>query len=34
MHDPSIDFLINVRPQYLQNGGKKPDVYTKPSKVL
>ncbi len=33
MHDPSIDFFIDVRPQYLQNGGKKPDIYTKPPMV-
>lgn len=30
MHDQSIDFLINVRPQYLQDGGKAADVYTHP----
>lgn len=24
MHDPNIDYFINVRPQYLQNGGKFP----------
>lgn len=30
MHDPNIDYFINVRPQYLQNGGKVADVYTKP----
>jgi hypothetical protein len=24
MHDSSIDYFINVRPQYLQDGGKKP----------
>lgn len=31
MHDPNIDFFINVRPQYLQNGGKVADVYTHPA---
>jgi predicted AlkP superfamily pyrophosphatase or phosphodiesterase len=30
MYDPSIDYFINVRPQYLQDGGKKPDIYTHP----
>lgn len=31
MHDPDIDFFINVRPQYLQNGGKVADIYTHPA---
>ena len=31
MHDPSIDFFVNVRPQYLQNGGKIADLYTYPA---
>ena len=31
MHDPSIDFFINVRPQYLHNGGKVADIYTHPA---
>ena len=30
MYDTSIDFLVTPRPQYLANGGKRPDVYTKP----
>lgn len=30
MHDPNIDYFINVRPQYLQNGGKVADIYTHP----
>ncbi|KAG5181523.1 alkaline-phosphatase-like protein [Tribonema minus] len=33
MHDPDIDFFMNVRPQYLQDGGKKPDVYTRPPEL-
>ena len=31
MHDPAIDLFINVRPQYLHNGGKVADVYTHPA---
>lgn len=31
MHDPNIDFFVNVRPQYLQNGGKIADIYTHPA---
>ncbi|CAM9118990.1 unnamed protein product, partial [Phaeothamnion confervicola] len=31
MHDQGIDFFVNVRPQYLQDGGKKPDIYTHPT---
>lgn len=31
MHDPNIDFFINVRPQYLQDGGKVSDIYTRPA---
>jgi hypothetical protein len=31
MHDTNVDYFINVRPQYLQDGGKKPDVYTRPA---
>jgi hypothetical protein len=27
MHDSSVDYFINVRPQYLQDGGKKPVSY-------
>eukprot|EP00752_Nemacystus_decipiens_P013457 g11919.t1 len=31
MHDHEIDYFINVRPQYLQNGGKVADIYTHPA---
>eukprot|EP00903_Cladosiphon_okamuranus_P017473 g16094.t1 len=31
MHDHEIDYFINVRPQYLQNGGKVADIYTYPA---
>ena len=26
MHDDNIDYFINVRPQYLHDGSKTPDV--------
>ena len=29
-YDNDVDYFINVRPQYLQDGGKKPDIYAKP----
>ena len=31
MHDESIDYFINIRPQYLHDGGKRPDIYTRPA---
>eukprot|EP00040_Diaphanoeca_grandis_P017771 m.93120 g.93120 ORF g.93120 m.93120 type:complete len:487 (+) comp26607_c0_seq1:267-1727(+) len=33
MHENDIDYFINVRPQYLQDGGKQPDVYAKPDSI-
>mmetsp|Transcript_16088 Transcript_16088/g.22687 ORF Transcript_16088/g.22687 Transcript_16088/m.22687 type:complete len:478 (-) Transcript_16088:3-1436(-) len=31
MHDKSIDYFINVRPQYFHDGLKLPDIYTTPT---
>lgn len=31
MYDPDVDYAVTPRPQYLADGGKLPDCYTKPT---
>eukprot|EP01117_Protostelium_nocturnum_P004929 TRINITY_DN1785_c0_g4_i1.p1 TRINITY_DN1785_c0_g4~~TRINITY_DN1785_c0_g4_i1.p1 ORF type:complete len:528 (-),score=92.33 TRINITY_DN1785_c0_g4_i1:6-1469(-) len=33
LYDSNIDYLVTPRPQYLQDGGKLPDCYTKPDSL-